>query len=102
MARVIATLLFALLCSAQDFQKECMACHKKKGIDLKKIYFDYLLEYSSKRATIKAMREYLLNPDPSKQLYIDAKPYRHEIDKKRLGKLLEIYWDRYTVIGKIR
>ena len=102
MARVIAILLFALLCNAQDFQKECMACHKSKGIDLKKIYFDYLLEYSSKRATIKAMREYLPNPDPSKQLYIDAKPYRHKIDKKHLDKLLEIYWDRYTVIGKIR
>ncbi len=102
MARVIVILLFAFLCNAQDFQKECMACHQRKGIDLKKIYFDYLLEYSSKRATIKAMQEYLLSPDPSKQLYIDAKPYKHKVDKKSLDKLLEIYWNRYTVIGKIR
>ena len=98
----VAFILLALFSFAQDFDKACMQCHKKLQIDLKKIYFDYLLEYSSKQATIKAMQNYLLHPTPTKQIYKKAEPFKHPFSAQRLKKLLQIYWDRYTVIGKIQ
>ncbi len=101
MAKVIL-FVFALFCYAQNFDTACMQCHQRRGIDLKKIYFDYLLEYSSRRATIQAMKNYLLAPSISKQLYKKAKVYKHQFDPKTLDKLLALYWDRYTVIGKIQ
>ena len=105
MGRIIFIILFCFLTlfAADLFDKQCVPCHKKRGIDLKPIFFNYLLYHSSKRRVKKAMKEFLLHPDPKKSLLPKKnKIYRHRFDPKTLDKALDIYWDRYKVIGKIK
>ncbi|BCD60604.1 MULTISPECIES: hypothetical protein [unclassified Nitratiruptor] len=109
MAKIVFIFLIQIALFSQTlFDKRCIPCHQKKHIDLKAIYFNYILYHSSKSRTLKAIRKFLLHPDPKKSLLpYDYKKrtkgvYKHKIKEKELEKALEIYWTRYTVIGKIR
>ncbi|BCD62590.1 hypothetical protein NitYY0826_C1472 [Nitratiruptor sp. YY08-26] len=99
---ILCTFLSLQIVLSSDFDTACLACHEKKNIPLKPIFFEYLLYYSSKSAILKATKEYLLHPTLQKRLYKKAPPYQHKISQKRLDKLLEEYWERYKVIGKIK
>ncbi len=102
MVKIVFTLFLVLLAFANPFDRKCVPCHRKRKLPLKPIFFDYLLYHSSERLVKKAMREYLLHPDPKKSLVVGVKPYKHKIDPKELQKALDIYWERYKVIGKLK
>ena len=103
MVKKLLILCFAILLFANEFDTKCEACHKKRHIPLKPIFFNYLLYHSSKRLVLKAMRDFLLHPDPKKSLLEkNMPPFKHKIGPKELENLLQIYWNRYKVIGKIR
>jgi len=100
----IVSLLFAALAlhGGDLFEERCAKCHNQIQKPLKPIFFDYLLHYSSERRVKEAMREQLLNPDPAKSITGQKEPFLHPIDPDELDILLQIYWNRYKVIGKIR
>ncbi len=103
MVKKLLIFCLALLLFANEFDKECETCHKKRLVPLKPIFFNYLLYHSSKRLVIQAMRDYLLHPDPKKSLVEkNMPPFKHQIPSKKLDRLLQIYWNRYKVIGKIK
>ena len=101
--KVITLLLAGLALFGGDlFEDRCVKCHQSMGKPLKPIFFDYLLHYSSERRVKEAMREQLLHPDPSRSILGKKEIYRHKVDPDELDILLQIYWNRYKVIGKIR
>ena len=105
MGRIALFCCFTLFAFAHTniFDQKCVPCHQKRGVGLKPIFFNYLLYHSSERRVKKAMKEFLLHPDPKKSLLPKkGKIYRHHFDPKTLDKALDIYWDRYKVIGKIK
>ncbi len=104
MGKIAAVLALALLLQANMFDKKCEACHNKMGLPLKEIFFNYLLYHSSESRVKKAMKEYLLHPDIKKSLLPTKKKYlyKHKVNLNELDILLQIYWNKYKVIGKIR
>ncbi len=102
MAKIALILLLTLTSWANIFDKKCETCHTQKALPLKKIFFDYLLHYSSEQLVKEAMKKQLLHPDNKKSLVDKNISYTHTIDPNEIDILLQIYWNRYKVIGKIR
>ncbi len=100
MAKIVLALLLSTLLWANIFDRKCEACHRRLHKPLKKIFFNYLLYHSSERRVIKAMKQNILHPD--KKHNISKNLYKHSIKPNELDILLQIYWNRYKVIGKIK
>ncbi len=103
-----ALLLLVSLGFGNVYEKNCVNCHKIFGPDLKKLFFAYLLKYSSEKRVKKALYEYLKNPDPKKSImpkeYLKQKGVkkRSKLSDKELKKAIDIYWEKYRVIGRIK
>jgi len=102
MAKIVLSCIMLLAAWANLFDQKCENCHNRAALPLKPIFFDYLLHYSSERLVKEAMKEQLLHPDPKKSLVDKNNSYKHQIDPNEIDILLQIYWNRYKVIGKIR
>jgi len=98
----LSTLLLFYSFSEDSFKRECIPCHKERKISLKKIFFDYLLYFSSEREVKRNLKEFLLNPSSKKQLYKKAKLFKHSLPLEIVEEAIDIYWERYKVIGKIK
>lgn len=103
----IIFILLATISFANIYETKCVKCHKK-GPSLKKIYFDYLLRYSSERRVKKAMIDYLKNPNPKKSIiaksYIKKhnRSFIHNFSDQELKEAIDFYWNKYTIKGKIK
>ncbi|WP_281950502.1 hypothetical protein [Nitrosophilus kaiyonis] len=90
------------------YEKNCVNCHKIYGPSLKKLFFDYLLHYSSEKRVKKAIFDFLRNPSKDKSLM--DKEYlkkfgikqKSKLSDKELKKAIDIYWNKYKVIGRIK
>jgi len=90
------------------FENNCMACHKQLSFNLKQIYFDYLLKYSSENAVKLALIDYLKKPN--KDTSIMTKEYIRRFGLKKptilsdkdLKKAIDYYWNIYKVFGKLK
>jgi len=103
MAKLILAFLLSFPLYGQDlFTQRCVRCHQKIGLPLKKIFFEYLLYYSSERRVKEAMRKRLLDPSSQKSIFGSKPPYRHKVNPDEIDILLQIYWNRYKVIGRLR
>ncbi len=104
--KLIVVAIFISFVWGSVFEKSCVACHKRVHVGLKPIFFNYLLYHSSKKRVIKAMKAYLLHPDPKKRLtpkkFQRKRIFVHHFGSKTLDVALHEYWERYKVIGKIR
>ncbi len=103
MVKALLIALLTLSLGANDlFDKRCEHCHNHINLSLKKIFFNYLIYYSSERRVKKAMKEQLLHPNPKKSLVNKKNLYKHTVDPNELDLFLQNYWNRYKVIGKIK
>ncbi|KIM07189.1 MAG: hypothetical protein KU38_10665 [Sulfurovum sp. FS08-3] len=90
------------------FEKHCMGCHAKLPASLERIFFNYLLVYSSQKDTQEAIIYYLKSPDKDislmSDLFLDTFGVKKatKLDDKTLKEAVDIYWKRYNVIDKIR
>jgi hypothetical protein len=90
------------------FETECVKCHMQRKISLRKTFMNALLVYSGKENMKAGLKYYLKHPRRDSSVmseeFLDKygliKPLR--IDDKRLDEALEIYWNRYTVLGKLQ
>ncbi|HIE35587.1 MAG TPA: hypothetical protein EYP79_05280 [Campylobacterales bacterium] len=105
---IVALMLFFIFAYGNIYEKNCMSCHKTYAPDLKKLFFDYLLRHSSEKRVKRAIIEYLKNPDPQKSIMSKEYLKRYGVKEKSklldkdLKKAIDIYWDRYKVIGRIK
>jgi len=100
MVKIALNLLLSTLLWANVFDQKCETCHTRIHKPLKKIFFDYLLYHSSERRVIEAMKQNILHPDKKRNLSKNL--YKHSVKQNELDILLQIYWNRYKVIGKIK
>ena len=85
-----------------------MICHRQLSFNLKQIYFDYLLKYSSEEAVKLAMIDYLKNPN--KDTSVMSKDYIRRFGAKRATPLndqelemaVDYYWNKYKIFGKLK
>ncbi|WP_200763700.1 hypothetical protein [Nitrosophilus alvini] len=109
MARVVTVLiLLTILLNANVYEKNCVKCHQKNGVSLKKLFYEYLLRYSSERGVKRKIYEYLKNPDanaslmPKRYISVYGTKKRSDLSDKELKKAIDIYWEKYKVFGKLK
>ncbi len=90
------------------YGENCVKCHKEISLSLEKLFYEYLLKYSSEIETKYAIKEYLLNPNREDSILTDEDFKRYGIKKKSslppkdLEKAIDEYWDIYKVFGKLK
>lgn len=90
------------------YEKNCVRCHRKLQVGIDKFFYRYLLTYSSKDETKKALKSYLKRPTKEKSLIADGLIRRFGVKKptrlsdKRLNEAIDEYWEKYNLIGKLK
>jgi len=90
------------------YDTNCLACHKQLSFNLEKIFFRYLLKYSDEVSVKSALVDFL--QEPNSDISVMSKEYtrsfglkqKSELDKEQLKEAIDIYWEKYTVFGKIK
>ena len=90
------------------FERECVPCHRQMDISLQKTFMDALLVYGGKENMKAGLAYYFRNPRRDTSVMDEdfirkngIKPPM-KLDEAALDKALEIYWKRYTVIGRLQ
>ena len=95
--------------SASDaFERNCVKCHEALPMSLRRMFMNYLLVYSGEKNTKAALKHYMRYPikDTSvmSELFLKnfnvKKPLR--ISNDELNKAIDIYWEKYKVIGRLK
>ncbi|MCD4757691.1 MAG: hypothetical protein K8R39_05430 [Arcobacteraceae bacterium] len=104
----LSIILFVNIVFADIYQTNCSSCHQKIDVTLEKLFFRYLLKYSSEKNVKKSLIEYLQNPTVDTTVMPEAFIKRYGIKKKttlkdeELRKAIDIYWEKYKVFGKLK
>jgi hypothetical protein len=109
-----AILFLFLLCSSWSveaenaFEKNCIPCHARLDISLRKTFMNALLVYGGKENMKAGLAYYFLYPRKDSSV-MDEEFLRKNgvkvsmsVDPKELDDALEIYWQKYTVMGKLQ
>ncbi len=90
------------------YKKNCVSCHKNQAVTLDKLFFQYLLKYSSERMVKKSLFNYLKHPSYFKTVMPEGYINRYgvklpsKLSGKKLKKAIDIYWEKYKVFGKLK
>jgi hypothetical protein len=107
-------LSLSILCCAaacgetNAYERACVPCHRDLPVSLGEMFKKYLEVFSSEKYVKTGLKYYLRHPDRTASLmsplFLDTvgvkKPVR--IDDKTLDEALDIYWDTYKVIGRLK
>ena len=95
--------------SAEDlFDRECVACHVREQVSLRKAFMNALLVYSGEQNMKAGLKYFFRHPRRDSSVMSEAFLREHPIkqpltlDDATLDRALDIYWRRYTVQGKLR
>jgi len=97
----------APLSAKNAFEKQCVPCHTKMDISLRKTFMDALLVYGGKENMKAGLAYYFRNPRKDTSVmdedFIRKNGVKSpmQIEEELLNKALEQYWQIYTVIGKL-
>jgi len=99
----------ALAGTKDAYERHCVECHKALPMTLQQMFMNYLLVYSGEKNTKAALKHYLRYPlediSVMSELFLKnfnvKKPLRW-ISEEELDKAIDIYWEKYKVIGKLK
>jgi len=110
MVRVILTIIIITLLSyGQDaYEQNCVACHRDLPMSLQRMFMNYLSVYSGEKNTKAALKHFMRYPRMDTSVMSDLflqnfsikKPLK--ISDENLDRAIDIYWNKYKVIGKLR
>jgi len=66
--KILIPLLLTTSLFANNFENDCLKCHKQSGLPMDMIYKRYLMEYSSHEDMKRAMVDFLKNPTKQKSM----------------------------------
>ncbi|MEA2028742.1 MAG: hypothetical protein U9N49_07175 [Campylobacterota bacterium] len=105
---LIIIILFSTLHAKDAFERHCVKCHAKLPASLHRMFFNYLLIYSSEKNTKEAIIYYLKAPDRDismmSDLFLDTIGVKKatKLSDHQLKRAVDIYWQKYNVIDKIK
>lgn len=109
MAKLIVAMLIVLQAvTAGVYEKKCVPCHSRLPVSLEKLFFNYLLVYSSERQVKQALRLFLRNPTKkrstaSEELLESAGLMPpSKLAERDLERAVNHYWELYKVFGKVQ
>ena len=104
----ILLLMITLLYSEDIFDKKCVTCHKELPTSLQQMFMQYLKLYSSEKNVKYVMKYYLKHPSKElsamSDLFVDVYGIKEptNLTDKELNEAIDIYWDRYKVMGNLK
>lgn len=110
MLSVVSSFIFAqdLEIKKQNiYEQNCLSCHQPLSVGLDKIFFRYLIKYSSELSVKSALVNFLKNPDEltsalsADQLRRFGVKSKTNLSDEKLEEAVDIYWEKYKVFGKI-
>jgi hypothetical protein len=90
------------------YERHCVACHATLPTTLQGMFKNYLLVYSGEENTKAAMKHFMRFPrrDTSvmSDLFLDTYGIKEplNISDEDLQEAIDIYWERYRIIGKLK
>ncbi|NCD12109.1 MAG: hypothetical protein EOL93_06120 [Epsilonproteobacteria bacterium] len=107
---ILFLLVISSICCAKQnvYEQNCLSCHKELAVKIDKFFYRYLLKYSSEAEVKKAMMAYLKNPKKDTSILQDGLIQRFGVKKKttltdeKLKESIDIYWETYTVFGRLK
>lgn len=106
---MLLIVLFSIGVSGSDiFEKKCIPCHRDLPTSLHQMFMKYLQLYSSEKNLKYVMKYYLQHPSKElsamSDLFIDVYGIKEPttLSDKELDMAIDIYWDRYRVIGRLK
>ena len=110
---LVVLMIFSCVMFAEDsieqniYEKNCISCHRPLSIGLDKIFFRYLIKYSSELSVKSAMIDFLKDPNiqtsamTDEQLRLLGVKLKTHLSDKELEEAIDIYWERYKIFGKL-
>jgi len=89
------------------YENNCLSCHQFSTLKLDKIFFNYLIKYSSELTVKTALIDFLKNPnlqtsvmseDELRRLGLKTKT---NLDDEELKEAINIYWELYNVSDRL-
>lgn len=96
------------LWSQNSFERNCIPCHTERKVSLQKSYMNALLVYGGKKNMKAALEYYFRYPNKSTSVMDEEFIRKYGIKEpmrlypKEMDEALDAYWDRYSVMGKLR
>lgn len=90
------------------FERECVPCHRELPMTLQRMFMNYLLIYSGEKNTKVALKHFMRYPrkDTSAMSDLFLKNFALKkplmISDEVLDEAIDIYWEKYKVIGKLK
>ncbi len=90
------------------YERYCVGCHKKLPTSLQRMFMHYLLVYSGEENMKAGLKHYLKYPlreiSVMSDLFIDnyGIKERTTISDKQIDEALDIYWNKFKVIEKLK
>lgn len=109
MPKLIMTLIVSTFLYSEDaYQRNCVECHKALPMSLQRIFMNYLSVYGGEKNTKVALKYFMRYPREDTSVLSDLFLKNFDIKKpltisdEELTEAIDIYWDTYKVIGKLR
>jgi len=105
---LIYCILTGSLLASDIFDNKCIPCHRDLPTSLQQMFMQYLKLYSSKANVKYVLRYYLKHPSKElsamSDLFIDVYGIKEptKLSDEELNSAIDIYWDRYKVIDKLK
>ncbi len=105
---IAITALTIMLFGKNVYEKNCIQCHSELPMSLQGMFMEYLSVYSGEVNTKAALKHFLRHPrkDTSvmSELFLQNFSVKESltISEEELDEAIDIYWDTYKVIGKLK
>ena len=102
-----SVLISGSLIAGNSFEKNCIPCHKERGVSLRDTFMQALLVYSGEKNMKAGLKYFLRHPSTETsvmgRLFLKSYPLKKasELDDTALDDALNTYWERYKIIGNL-
>jgi len=107
--KLIMVIIVTLSLYGQNaYEQHCVQCHRELPMTLQKMFMEYLSVYGGENNTKAALKYFLRHPrkDTSVMSELFLKNFSIKdpliISDKELNEAIDIYWEKYKVIGKLK
>ncbi len=100
-------LVYTPLMGEDVYEKNCVHCHKKLSSSLQNMFMRYLSTYSGENNLKAGLKRYLKEPSRDTSVMQDMFLDRYgikkptKLDEAELDRIIDIYWEKYKVFGKL-
>lgn len=111
--KIIIIVLLSMQLQAEEFEakniyeQNCLPCHQFSSLKLDKLFFSYLIKYSSELSVKSALVDFLKNPNSQtsalsveelRKVGVKSKTY---LNDDNLKEAIDIYWELNDVSQKL-